>query len=42
MAYTVDRTGKKNRQKTAKIACTGMYHGIHFLDLQQLDLWLND
>ena len=32
----LDRTGKKNRQKTAKIACTGMCHRMHFLDLQRL------
>ena len=25
----------------AKIACTGMCHRMHFLDLQQLDHWLN-
>ena len=37
----LDRTGKKNRQKTAKIACTGMCHRMYFLDMQQLDRWLN-
>ena len=37
----LDRTGKKNRLKTAKIACTGMCHRMYFLDLQQLDHWLN-
>ena len=30
----------KNKKK-AKIACTGMCHWMYFLDLQQLDRWLN-
>ena len=38
----LDRTGKKNRYKAAKIASTGMCHRMHFLDLQQLDCWPND
>ena len=29
----LDRTGKKIRLKMAKIACTGMCHQMHFLDL---------
>ena len=32
----LDRTGKKSRLKVAKIACTGMCHRMHFLDLQCL------
>ena len=32
----LDRTGEKNRYKTAKIACIGMCSRIHFLDLQHL------
>ena len=32
-------TSKKNKYKMAKIACTGMWHQMHFLDLKQLDCW---
>ena len=32
------RTG----EKTARIACIGMRHHMHFLDLQQMDHWLNN
>ena len=37
----LDRTGKESRLKNGKIACIGMCHRMHFLDLQQLDRWLN-
>ena len=39
--YDLERTGMKIWIKTAKITCTGMCSRIHFLDLQQLDRWLN-
>ena len=36
MKDDLDRTGMKKWIKTAKNSCIGMWHRMHFLDLQRL------
>ena len=37
----LDRIGMEIQIKTAKISCIEMCPQMHFLDLQQMDHWLN-